>query len=526
MKELIEAYITAKTVLLLDTSFMATAWFPDLFSRLTHLCRKAADVRIVVPGRAYTIELPNLACSFKPDARHADAARILIQNAARTGDVYISPDATSLSSADNAILSLAITYLGHYNVLVLTNDNGLAKALCSIDLSCLKNPGSIRILRCTDGNLNLFYPRPLLPQEDPPAYFAALPLSTGRPADAHPLPAIIPKPGNCFTIGWGSPVYLAKGPSPSPLFHPVAGMPDCYAFFPPSRTTVTARKLDLLKRLTFALQDVPDDQMPLLLPSDKLSSSFDSYPAGYLISFPNANLYSPLKQCARKMFQYPMEKLYSFFINLTGAILLAHRLGLVTGGLDPNLILVRLDTMQVKLAGCEQFQIADMAATPSFSQFAASSRLMLLDPRADTRPLALLAAQILSRGTAFVPDSSLLEQSMVDTLTQIIQGHQSCSVRQLRKFFIHALNGRTRPAAPPIPSVPALQTPPTVYVCKDCGTNFTITPGEQRFYESKGFELPQRCPACRSARAGRRTSVPSPPRSCHTAGSPFDFAPL
>lgn len=113
MKELIEAYITAKTVLLLDTSFMATAWFPDLFSRLTRLCHKATDVRIVVPGRAYTIELPNLACSLKPDARHADAARILIQNAARTGDVYISPDATSLSSADNAILSLAITYLGH-----------------------------------------------------------------------------------------------------------------------------------------------------------------------------------------------------------------------------------------------------------------------------------------------------------------------------------------------------------------------------------------------------------------------------
>lgn len=207
----------------------------------------------------------------------------------------------------------------------------------------------------------------------------------------------------------------------------------------------------------------------------------------------------------------PDRKALLFSHQSYRAILLAHRLGLVTGGLDPNLIFTHLDTMQVKLAGCEQFQIADMAAIPSFAQFAASSRLTLLAPRADTRPLALLAAQILSRGTASVPDSSLLGQSMVDTLTQIIQGRQSCSVRQLLKVFIHALNGRTRLAAPPISFVPAPQTPPTVYVCKDYGTNFTITPGEQQFYESKGFELPQRCPACRRARAGRSTSVSSSP---------------
>lgn len=524
MKEWIEAYITAKTVFLLDTSFMATAWFPDFFSRLTRLCRRMADVRIVVPGRAYTIELPNLARSFKPDACHAEAARILLQNAARAGDVSISPDATSLSSADNAILSLAITYLGHYNVLVLTNDNGLSKALCSIDLSCLKNPGMLRILRCTDGSLNLFYPHPLQPQEEPPAYFAAIPLRSGRPADAHSLPAVVPKPGNLFTIGWGSPVYLAEGSSPSQVLHPVAGMADCYAFFPPRRTTVTARKLDLLKRLAFTLQEVPDDQMPLLLPSDTLSSSFHSSPVGYLLSFPDASLYSPLNQCAREMFQYPIDKLYSFLIHLTGAILLAHRLGLVTGGLDPSLIFVRLDTMQVKVAGCEQFQIADMAATPGFAQFAASSRPGLVDPSADTRPLALLACQILSRGTTSTPDSSLLGQSMADTLTQIIQGRQPCSVRQLRKFLIHTLNSHTRPAITPLPAAPAAQPQPSAYVCKDCGADFIITPGERRFYESKGFELPQRCPACRRARAGRSTSAVS--RSCRTAGSPFDFAPL
>lgn len=37
--------------------------------------------------------------------------------------------------------------------------------------------------------------------------------------------------------------------------------------------------------------------------------------------------------------------------------------------------------------------------------------------------------------------------------------------------------------------------------CKDCGSDFVFSVGEQEFYKEKGFENePQRCPACRSAK--------------------------
>ncbi len=44
--------------------------------------------------------------------------------------------------------------------------------------------------------------------------------------------------------------------------------------------------------------------------------------------------------------------------------------------------------------------------------------------------------------------------------------------------------------------------------CRDCGTAFTFTSGEQEFYAQKGFENePTRCPECRQARkAGRGNS--------------------
>ena len=38
-------------------------------------------------------------------------------------------------------------------------------------------------------------------------------------------------------------------------------------------------------------------------------------------------------------------------------------------------------------------------------------------------------------------------------------------------------------------------------VCKDCGSEFVFTAGEQEFYAEKGFQNePQRCKACRDAR--------------------------
>lgn len=36
--------------------------------------------------------------------------------------------------------------------------------------------------------------------------------------------------------------------------------------------------------------------------------------------------------------------------------------------------------------------------------------------------------------------------------------------------------------------------------CKDCGKDFVITPEEQRYFKSIGFELPKRCTDCRKAR--------------------------
>ena len=38
-------------------------------------------------------------------------------------------------------------------------------------------------------------------------------------------------------------------------------------------------------------------------------------------------------------------------------------------------------------------------------------------------------------------------------------------------------------------------------VCKDCGSEFVFSVGEQEFYKEKGFENdPKRCPKCRKAK--------------------------
>lgn len=41
--------------------------------------------------------------------------------------------------------------------------------------------------------------------------------------------------------------------------------------------------------------------------------------------------------------------------------------------------------------------------------------------------------------------------------------------------------------------------------CRDCGTTFTFTAGEQEFYASRGFDNPpSRCRDCRAARKAQR----------------------
>ena len=40
--------------------------------------------------------------------------------------------------------------------------------------------------------------------------------------------------------------------------------------------------------------------------------------------------------------------------------------------------------------------------------------------------------------------------------------------------------------------------------CRDCGTNFTFTEGEQDFYGQKGYSDPSRCADCRAAKKASR----------------------
>ncbi len=40
--------------------------------------------------------------------------------------------------------------------------------------------------------------------------------------------------------------------------------------------------------------------------------------------------------------------------------------------------------------------------------------------------------------------------------------------------------------------------------CRDCGSTFEFSAGEQEFYSSRGLAAPQRCKACRAARKNER----------------------
>ena len=49
--------------------------------------------------------------------------------------------------------------------------------------------------------------------------------------------------------------------------------------------------------------------------------------------------------------------------------------------------------------------------------------------------------------------------------------------------------------------------------CRDCGTTFIFSAGEQEFYATKGFQNePARCPECRRIRRNRMSMLSSGPR--------------
>ncbi len=66
--------------------------------------------------------------------------------------------------------------------------------------------------------------------------------------------------------------------------------------------------------------------------------------------------------------------------------------------------------------------------------------------------------------------------------------------------------------------------------CRDCGTSFEFTDGEQEFYASKNLSAPQRCKACRSARKTDRGTREMHDAVCAQCGSacqvPFKPRPV
>ncbi|HEV2583309.1 MAG TPA: zinc-ribbon domain containing protein [Ktedonobacteraceae bacterium] len=56
--------------------------------------------------------------------------------------------------------------------------------------------------------------------------------------------------------------------------------------------------------------------------------------------------------------------------------------------------------------------------------------------------------------------------------------------------------------------------------CRECGSDFVFTAGEQEFYQQKGLmNQPSRCPACRTARrasGGVGNRAERAPREMHT----------
>ena len=54
--------------------------------------------------------------------------------------------------------------------------------------------------------------------------------------------------------------------------------------------------------------------------------------------------------------------------------------------------------------------------------------------------------------------------------------------------------------------------------CKECGSSFAFTVGEQEFYKSRGLQNePGRCPECRAAKRQSRYRGEGQPREMHKA---------
>ena len=56
--------------------------------------------------------------------------------------------------------------------------------------------------------------------------------------------------------------------------------------------------------------------------------------------------------------------------------------------------------------------------------------------------------------------------------------------------------------------------------CQDCGSSFTFTEEEQKFFEEKGFGEPKRCKDCRAKKKNDRNKTVFTDVICAECGSP------
>lgn len=62
-------------------------------------------------------------------------------------------------------------------------------------------------------------------------------------------------------------------------------------------------------------------------------------------------------------------------------------------------------------------------------------------------------------------------------------------------------------------------------ICTACGTEFSFTPEEQEFYQSRGFQDPKKCKPCRSAAKQQRGGGYGGGRSSGRSGGGYGNRP-
>ena len=542
MKEWLPAYLTSKTLVMLDTSSLASAAFPAFFARIEQL-RSCHPATLIILGRIYNVELPHLALSSKPDSAYAQKALQLLKRGVQMGAVRILDDDASYPNADSCFLALITASITKYDFLVVTEDKALAQSVSRLDFSCVKGAGSVRAVHfaANGSGIELFYPYPLTPPEEALAFPIALPHNEGAaPMPSRPLQALRPHAGELFLSAQNA--YIQLNSQLSPGVFSVAGRGQT-AVFPAMLSTGVVLKLDRLRRrLARALDGIPAESKLLLLPDDLIVNGGGQV-IGYLTQA--APGYISLDEYLKVPHSEKDRKILGMAILYAASF--SHRLGLVLGGLDPAAILVQPQTLSVKLGACWQWQVEDQAATPRLPALAADgAAFQLLPYTADAKPLAKLCVRLLSGKSTYDPNAiPQADPELQQALRQAIGG-TAYSARYLRNavrsspmgkaaepshpsssvYYGICANPNCRRAGSLVELVPGsryckdcYKSDGETHYCKDCGRPFRLTHKESDFYTKRGLELPVRCPSCRAARAQQNKQI-------SLSVPPIDIAPL